>query len=249
MSNSKSIFNEIVRNNLMIRKSDTEKYNFRNFILSKYKGDFQTFEADNTINLLTKNISNEDNCQKITCIIVAHYDTLGSKNFNDNTSGISALLAIMESIKNTQYTNKVAFILTDLEEQHCKGAKAIYDKYKYIFKNKVVINLDCIGGDYNKLVICINKKSDLCNYGITTLTHELITLFKDKKYLEYIDNYSLIDSDYKVFKNSYTISPALRPPQITLAILVHTCLDNKVNFNNIEVFVNVIVNHIKQGKI
>jgi hypothetical protein len=62
-------------------------------------------------------------------------------NYNDNTSGISALLRLFAVLK--KETN-VALAFLDGEEDGSRGAKLLNKKYPLLGKN-LVINLDCIG--------------------------------------------------------------------------------------------------------
>lgn len=77
-------------------------------------------------------------------------------NYNDNTSGVAAILSLIEKNKN----NHIAFILFDNEEKGLLGSKAFQKKHKEIMKDKLVINLDCVGNGNNIIVIYKEKVID-----------------------------------------------------------------------------------------
>jgi len=65
-------------------------------------------------------------------------------NFNDNTSGVAAVLSIAERL-NEQERAETAFILFDNEEKGKKGSKAYYKDHKDAMKDRLLINFDCVG--------------------------------------------------------------------------------------------------------
>lgn len=62
-------------------------------------------------------------------------------NKNDNTSGVAAVMSIMEKCKR----DDVAYILFDDEEKGLLGSKAYNKAYKDMMADKLVVNLDCVG--------------------------------------------------------------------------------------------------------
>ncbi len=62
---------------------------------------------------------------------------------NDNTSGVTTVLDIMENLPQDQ-KSKVAFVLFDLEEPGLLGSSSFASKHKAIKKNTLVINFDCV---------------------------------------------------------------------------------------------------------
>lgn len=75
-------------------------------------------------------------------------------NKNDNTSGVSAVLSLIEQNKGNE---KIAFILFDNEEKGTLGSKAFNKCYKEQMKNKLVITLDCVGN--GKYFLAITQKA------------------------------------------------------------------------------------------
>ena len=62
---------------------------------------------------------------------------------NDNTSGVTTVLDIMEKLPQDQ-REKVAFVLFDLEEAGLFGSSAFASKHKSVKKNTLVLNFDCV---------------------------------------------------------------------------------------------------------
>ncbi len=83
---------------------------------------------------------------QIFCIVLIYLLLGGPANkntANDNTSGVTTVLEIMENIPKGQ-KDKVAFILFDLEEAGLFGSSSFASKHKKIKKNSLVINFDCV---------------------------------------------------------------------------------------------------------
>jgi len=62
---------------------------------------------------------------------------------NDNTSGVTTILDIMQQLPQAQ-KDKVAFVLFDLEEAGLFGSSSFASKHKSVKKNALVINFDCV---------------------------------------------------------------------------------------------------------
>ena len=71
-------------------------------------------------------------------------------NVNDNTSGTAAVLELMERIP-PENRSKAAFILFDNEEKGMLGSAAYASKHKAVKKEKLLINMDCVGDDEHML--------------------------------------------------------------------------------------------------
>ncbi len=77
---------------------------------------------------------------------------------NDNTSGVAALLRVMAMLPSEQKPN-AAFIFFDNEEYGKVGSKAYAKKHPGITKDKVLLNLDCVG-DGDDFLIVAPKNAD-----------------------------------------------------------------------------------------
>ena len=96
---------------------------------------------------------------------VSVYMTLGimmfgpanKNNVNDNTSGVAAVMELMARLPEEQRA-KAAFILFDNEEKGMLGSSAYASSHKEVKKNKLIINMDCVGDGENVLFFA-NKKT------------------------------------------------------------------------------------------
>lgn len=77
-------------------------------------------------------------------------------NVNDNTSGVASVMELMNHMPGEQ-RSKVAFILFDNEEMGLLGSAAYSQKHKEIKKQKLLINLDCVG-DGEHILFFANKR-------------------------------------------------------------------------------------------
>lgn len=84
-------------------------------------------------------------------------------NANDNTSGVAAVLQLMETLP-AQAREGVAFIFFDNEEKGLQGSKGYTAKHKEIRKNTLVVNLDCVGAGEHLLFIAPKKVRALAAY-------------------------------------------------------------------------------------
>ena len=96
---------------------------------------------------------------------VSVYMTLGimmfgpanKNNVNDNTSGVAAVMELMSRLPEEQRA-KAAFILFDNEEKGMLGSAAYAKAHKVVRKEKLIINMDCVG-DGENLLFFANKKT------------------------------------------------------------------------------------------
>ncbi len=77
---------------------------------------------------------------------------------NDNTSGVAALLKIMNALPAEQKQN-AAFIFFDNEEYGKVGSKAYAKKHPDMMADKALLNLDCVG-DGDDIFIVAPKNAD-----------------------------------------------------------------------------------------
>ena len=78
-------------------------------------------------------------------------------NVNDNTSGVAAVMELMQRIPAEQRA-KTAFILFDNEEKGMLGSSAYASSHKAVKREKLIINMDCVG-DGEHVLFFANKKT------------------------------------------------------------------------------------------
>ena len=84
-------------------------------------------------------------------------------NVNDNTSGVAAVFELMTRIPEDK-RSKVAFILFDNEEKGLRGSGAYAKDHKVVKKEKLLINMDCVGDGENILFFTLKKTRELSAY-------------------------------------------------------------------------------------
>jgi len=77
---------------------------------------------------------------------------------NDNTSGVTVIIDMICTIP-PELRDKVAFVLFDYEEQGLIGSSSFASKHKKAFKNKPVINFDCVS-DGENVIFAVKKKAN-----------------------------------------------------------------------------------------
>lgn len=76
---------------------------------------------------------------------------------NDNTSGVSLLLRVMEEIPE-ELRETVAFVFFDLEEVGLIGSSSFASKHKVVMKNKLLLNFDCVS-DGENILFALKKRA------------------------------------------------------------------------------------------
>ncbi|MBQ2954394.1 MAG: M28 family peptidase [Clostridia bacterium] len=84
-------------------------------------------------------------------------------NVNDNTSGVAAVMELMQRLPGDQ-RGKAAFILFDNEEKGMLGSAAYASAHKAVKKEKLLINMDCVGDGENLLFFANRKTRELPCY-------------------------------------------------------------------------------------
>lgn len=163
---------------------------------------------------------------------------INKHNKNDNTSGVSTILSLMEKNKDQD----IAFILFDNEEKGLLGSKAYNKAHKEMLENKLVINLDCVG--YGNNLIFIVKQD--------ALKHKYYELLKSSvlETNEYTVNFygtkgSMSNSDYKSFKCGIGLMTCGKQKFIGFCTpRIHTKRDIIANVENIEFITDNLTNFI-----
>ena len=96
---------------------------------------------------------------------VLYFATLGllifgpanKNNVNDNSSGVASVLEIMKRLPE-EAREKTAFILFDNEEKGLVGSAAYAKAHTTVKKEKLLINMDCVGDGENVLFF-VNKRT------------------------------------------------------------------------------------------
>lgn len=153
-------------------------------------------------------------------------------NKNDNTSGVAAVLSLLEN----NYQKDIAFILFDNEEKGLLGSKAFNKKYSKLFEQKLLINLDCVGNGQH--ILFIGKPEALK----MDLYQQLQTKVQsnDEFYVHFYPlKGSIGNSDYKSFKCGVGVMACHKKKFIGFyTSRIHTNRDVVADSQNIEFITN-----------
>ncbi len=160
-------------------------------------------------------------------------------NANSNTSGVRALLKIMEDMpENLRYTAAFAFL--DNQENGYLGAQDFIKKHKNILKDKLIINLDSVGVGEN-VVLALSG-------GIKNYEHNLKNAFVSccGFNVEFLSGSKHIPSDHIKFKHSVGVSVFKKTSGGTLYLNnITTSGDTLCNDANIDYISGASINFIK----
>lgn len=84
-------------------------------------------------------------------------------NVNDNTSGVAAVLELMDRLP-PEARGKAAFILFDNEEKGLLGSRAYAKAHPEIQYTRLIVNMDCVGVGETMLVIASKLAASLPAY-------------------------------------------------------------------------------------
>lgn len=159
---------------------------------------------------------------------------INKTNFNDNTSGASAVIDLALKIPEG-LRDKVAFVLFDDEEKGLKGSKAMAKAHPAIKANTLVINLDCVGNGEN--FVCVYNKA----LAGDPVLEEIRKLLPDAR-LVCISRGSC-NSDQKSFSRGIGVCACRKNRFGTLYTpYIHTKKDTVVNPANMDKLVNAFIN-------
>lgn len=155
------------------------------------------------------------------------------KNANDNTSGVSVLLSVLEDLP-TEQRNRVCFVFFDEEEKGLIGSKKFKERYQSEVRHKPLINFDCVAHGSHLMFI---TKKEFRKSKFNTLLSEVtqqpalagnsILIKEARKYV--------YPSDQLLFKNSVGVTVVHKIPLLGYYLSrLHASFDSKFNFNHIE---------------
>jgi len=149
------------------------------------------------------------------------------KNANDNTSGVSVLISLLEDLP-VDIRNRICFVFFDDEEKGLEGAKCFNKGYGPHVKNKPLLNYDCVG--HGKHLVFISRTV----FSKTAAFEMLKEVVKDKAIVKYGKKF-IHPSDQMVFKNSAGVVAVHKFPLVGYYMTrLHSRFDTKFNPDNIE---------------
>lgn len=151
-------------------------------------------------------------------------------NSNDNTSGVAVILELANMCE-----KDVGFILFDNEELGKLGSKAFAKAHKECFKNKLVVNLDCVGNGEN--IIFVAKDNALEN-DLYKVINNFVKSNDQYNVKFYGQKGSMSNTDYVNFECSATIMACKKAKLVGYYTpRIHTKYDTVSNVENIDFIV------------
>lgn len=159
------------------------------------------------------------------------------KNANDNTSGVTVLLSLLEDLPHRE-RGKVCFVFFDEEEKGLEGAKCFKKAYGKAIRFKPLINFDCVAN--GKHLMFITKKAfreSKFNDMLAEVTENKALLKEAKKYV--------YPSDQLIFKNSVGVTALHKVPLLGYYLSrLHSRFDFKFNVDQIEDLTQMMITFI-----
>lgn len=146
---------------------------------------------------------------------------------NDNTSGVTTLLDIMQSLSDTEKT-QVAFIFFDLEEAGLVGSKSFSKRHKAEMEKKLLLNFDCVS-DGNTFLFVLRKDAVLF-----TPYLEQAFASNDRFSVEFASKGVIYPSDQNRFPCGVGVSALKKKGNMLYMNRIHTKQDTVYQEENIE---------------
>ena len=155
---------------------------------------------------------------------------------NDNTSGIITLTQLLENLPEEQ-RKKVCVIYFDNEEKGLLGSSFFYKKHKKHIKEKMLINLDCVGDGNNIVTMADRKCRKDEKYRLFTESLSLEEKNFDVNYLCRKMKFMMFPSDQMNFKKGIGVCSLKKSLIGYYVARIHTYFDTKCRKENVEYLV------------
>lgn len=152
---------------------------------------------------------------------------------NDNTSGIITLTHILESLPK-EHRDKVCVIYFDNEEKGLLGSAFFYKKHRKAIKDKMLINLDCVGDGENIVTMADRKCQKDDKYPLFVDALEKNEDGAEVTYLCRKMKWMMFPSDQMNFKKGIGVCSLKKSPIGYYVARIHTYLDTKCRKENVE---------------
>lgn len=184
----------------------------------------------------------------ITLILLMIQLMVGFRNkhtANDNTSGIITLTRILESLPEEQ-RNKVCIIYFDNEEKGLLGSAFFYKKHRKEIKDKMLINLDCVGDGENIVTMADRKCRKDDKYPLFVEALEKNESGADVTYLCRKMKWMMFPSDQMNFKKGIGVCSLKKSPIGYYVARIHTYRDTKCRKENVEYLVKSMCDFVEK---
>ncbi|MBO5352088.1 MAG: M28 family peptidase [Lachnospiraceae bacterium] len=172
----------------------------------------------------------------ISLILIMVQMMVGFRNkhtANDNTSGIITLTHILETLPEDQ-RKKVCVIYFDNEEKGLLGSAFFYKKHKKQVKDKMLINIDCVGDGEHIVTMADRRARKDENYPLFVEVLKQEETRADVQYLCRKMKFMMFPSDQMNFRKGIGVCSLKKSPVGMYVARIHTYLDTKCRKENIE---------------
>lgn len=165
---------------------------------------------------------------------------------NDNTSGVLAITKILENLP-AEHRGKVCVVYFDNEEKGLFGSAFFAKKHKKAVKDKLLINLDCVGDGDNIVSMAKAKARKDVDYQVLVDVMQAHAANFDGEYLCRKMKPMMFASDQANYHKGIGICSVRKSPIGRYVARIHTPLDTRCRKENIEYLTKVFVDFL--GKI
>lgn len=155
---------------------------------------------------------------------------------NDNTSGVVVLTRFLEALP-VEQRSKVCVVYFDNEEKGLLGSAFFAKKYKKNMKNKLLINLDCVGDGRNVVSMAKLSAGKDALYGAFLEALEQAAEGADVRFLRKRMKPMMFPSDQIHFRKGVGICALKKSPLGLYCARIHTPFDTKCREENVEFLV------------
>lgn len=162
-------------------------------------------------------------------------------NVNDNTSGVAAVLGLMEKLPE-EARGKAAFILFDNEEKGLLGSKAYAKAHQQVQYTKLIVNMDCVGVGETLLLIASKLATRLPSY---PALEEALRSHGGREVKFFGKKGSACSSDQKSFKCGVVLTACKKRPIVGYYCpRIHTPKDTFADQDNLDFLAESLSNFV-----
>ena len=168
-----------------------------------------------------------------------------SHTANDNTSGVITLTRILETLPQEE-RSKVCVIYFDNEEKGLFGSAFFYKKHKKQVKDKLLINLDCVGDGRNIVTMADRRARKDKKYALLVEALEQEAANTDVRYVCRKMKFMMFPSDQMNFKKGIGVCALKSSPIGMFVGRIHTYFDTKCREENIKYLTRAIGEFVRK---
>lgn len=164
---------------------------------------------------------------------------------NDNTSGVITITRFLEALPKEQ-RSKVCVVYFDNEEKGLFGSSFFYEKHKKEMKQKMLINLDCVGDGKEIVTMAKQAAREDEKYSLLVESFNSCVSAFDGEYLCKKMMPMMFPSDQIHFSKGIGVCAVRKSPMGRYVARIHTLLDNRCREANVEYLVRVMVRVVEK---